>query len=77
MTEARRVCRRGVLVVVLLVAGCGEAPRQGLAADSLSRRERDSIIANSKLPGAPAVRRALEVSDTLASRADRINTGGR
>lgn len=64
-------------MAALLATGCTETPKQGLASDSLTRRERDSIIAGSKLPGAPVVRRALQVSDTLAARAERIDTGGR
>jgi hypothetical protein len=65
------------IVVALLATGCTETPKQGLASDSLSRRERDSIIAGSKLPGAPVVRRAMQVTDSAAARVERLNTGGR
>ncbi len=65
------------LVAALLATGCTETPKQGLASDSLTRRERDSIIAGSTLPGAPVVRRAMQVTDSTAARVERLNTGGR
>lgn len=76
MTDRRVRLALPGLVAALLVTGCGGGEASA-AADSLSRRARDSIIGASKLPGAPAVRRALEVSDSAAARAERINTGGR
>ena len=62
------------LLVGALLAGCGdEGDASASAADSLTRRERDSVIGASRLPGAPVVRRALQVSDTAAARAARID----
>jgi len=66
---------RGSLCVLLLLGGltaCGEPknkdPRGALLSDTLQGRVRDSIIAESKLPGAKAVRRALDASDSAAAR---------
>lgn len=76
MSDRRAGLLAGLLVCAL--AGCGGGGAAETAArDSLSRRERDSILGASKLPGAPAVRRTLEVSDSAAARAARINAGGR
>lgn len=77
MTEFRPRQALLALATAALAAGCGGGGEASAAADTLSRRERDSVIGASKLPGAPAVRRALEVSDSAAARAERINTGGR
>lgn len=49
--------------VLLLLAACSSKPR-----DTLTRRERDSIIGASKLPNAAGVRGALKVSDSAAAR---------
>jgi len=40
----------------------------------LTERQRDSILAREPLPGASVVGRALEVSDTAAARAARIDS---
>jgi hypothetical protein len=66
--------RRSLCVLMLLggLAACGESknkdPRAVLMSDTLKGRQRDSLIAESKLPGAKAVRRALDVSDSAAAR---------
>lgn len=39
-----------------------------------TERERDSIIGQSKVPGAGAVQRALQVSDSAASRGRRLDS---
>jgi hypothetical protein len=62
----------GVIVTALLLASCsGEGEEDGArataAADTLTRRQRDSIIANSKLPQAGAVGRALGAADAAAA----------
>lgn len=74
--SATRLTAAALLLVLAL--GCaGGDNQQAAAGDPLSRRERDSIIGASRLPGAPAVRRALQVSDTAAARAGRIDSAGR
>jgi hypothetical protein len=40
---------------------------------ALTERQRDSLIAVSKLPGASAVGRALAVSDSAKARAERLD----
>ncbi len=75
MTEAGRV---PAALFLLLLAACGGAGAPDTAArDSLDQRERDSVIGASRLPGAPVVRRGLEVADSAAARAARIDSAGR
>ena len=62
----------GVIVSALLLASCsGKGEEEGggatAVADTLTRRQRDSIIANSKLPQAGAVGRALGAADAAAA----------
>lgn len=65
----------GLLLPLLLLTGCGQH-REGAngttAADTLTRAQHDSILGASKLPGARAVQRAIDVSDSAAARARRL-----
>lgn len=63
-----------LLLLVLLLAGAtgcsgGEPDPEPATAEELTRRQRDSIIGESRLPGAAGVRGALEASDAAAARA--------
>jgi hypothetical protein len=53
-----------LLPLLLLATGC-----QGRSADAgRTQHERDSVLAQSKIPGARAVKRALEVGDSARAR---------
>ena len=52
-----------LLVVVLFAVGCG-----GSKPPARTERERDSTIAQSRLPGAAGVKATLKVSDSAAAR---------
>ena len=67
------VLREGAALAAVGIVGgmaaCSSESRNGdgrgaLLSDTLTRRQRDSLIAASKLPGAKAVRRALDVADS-------------
>lgn len=60
---------RTMIAVCLLAmsAGCAEKPATP-APDTLTRRQRDSIIGASKLPGAGGVKGALRATDSAAVR---------
>lgn len=67
-------------VLGLWLVGCpGDSGKGGPAtSDTLSTRQRDSVIGASKLPGATGVRKAMELSDSARARAARLDTiGGR
>ena len=53
---------------LLLLAACSGQGGDGTPADTLTQRQRDSVIGASRLPGAGGVRGALEASDSAAAR---------
>ena len=64
-----------ILLLLLALAACtGEPPAGRVDRDTLSRRQRDSIIGASSLPGARAIVRALESSDASAARARALDS---
>jgi len=65
--------KRAVLFIVLLaLAACGNGGPD--AAKTLTQRQRDSVVAASKLPGAKAVEAALRASDAAAARASALDS---
>lgn len=75
--------KRGWVVVcaVLGTWACGQGAESGAsAADTLSRRQKDSIISTMPIPGSRGVGRALDAQDASRERAaalDSILAGGR
>ncbi|NOT10197.1 MAG: hypothetical protein HOP28_18540 [Gemmatimonadales bacterium] len=59
---------------LLAISSCGSSPKRG--ADR-TQREKDSIIGESKLPGAQGVKKALEAADSAAARRAIEDTVGR
>ncbi|HUG41278.1 MAG TPA: hypothetical protein VMM12_12380 [Longimicrobiales bacterium] len=69
-----------VLCLAALAACSGGQPDEAaVRRDSMTQRQRDSIIGESGLPGARGVRGALDASDAAAARAAAHDTlsGGR
>jgi hypothetical protein len=56
------------LVVLLLAACSGGKPAKSAAGDSLTERQRDSILAQSRIPGASGVGRAMRAADSASAR---------
>ena len=66
-----RIVAFGVLVALL---GCGGKQEEDRApASKLTQAQRDSVLAESRLPGAGVVARALEAADSAEARADRLD----
>jgi hypothetical protein len=64
--------KKGLMVAaaVLSVWACGESAGDAqTAVDTLTRRQKDSLISTMPIPGAGAVGRALEVQDLTRQRA--------
>jgi hypothetical protein len=55
--------------LAVLLTACAEAPEIRKPRSEMTRRERDSTIAESGLPGAGVVKRAMNVADAEARRA--------
>lgn len=69
--------RRGLIVLVAVggVWACGQGGGDAQsAADTLTRRQKDSLVSEMPLPGAGGVGRALEAVDRTRARADRLDS---
>ena len=64
---------------LLALAACGgnKGTANAGRADTLTRRQRDSTIGASKIPGAKGVQGALKASDSAAARNARLDSVGR
>jgi len=59
---------RLLLAALLSLAACGgQAQKSSAAADSLSERQRDSMLAKSRIPGASGVGKAMRVADSTSA----------
>ncbi len=69
--------KRGLIVAVavlgVVACGTGAGDAQS-AADTLTRRQKDSLIAEMPIPGASAVGRALDATDRASARAAEHDT---
>ena len=71
-----------LLLSLLLTSACGDtgsddgsdADLNAVPADSVTQRQRDSVIGESGLPGAGGVRGAIEASDAAADRSSAIDS---
>ena len=63
-----------LVVAVLFLCACGGGTGQANRPDTLTRRQRDSAIGASKLPGAQGVRGALRAQDSAAARRARLDS---
>jgi hypothetical protein len=69
----------GVILAAVVLASCSGKEKDGAAAaaaDTLTRRQRDSILANSKIPGAGAVGRAMGTADAASARTRAADSAG-
>lgn len=71
--------KRGLIVAVAVlgVGACGSSAGDAQsAADTLTRRQKDSLIAEMPIPGASVVGRALDAADRASARAVEHDTIG-
>jgi hypothetical protein len=62
----------GAVLALSLAACAKDEPAQNKT--GLTQREKDSIFANSTIPGARAVKKTLSTADSAAARQARIDT---
>ena len=64
-----------VAAAVLSVGACGQSAGDAqTAVDTLTRRQKDSLISEMPLPGAGVVGRALDVQDLTRDRAEALDS---
>jgi hypothetical protein len=68
--------RSVVAAALALLAACSGSDggsRPSVNRDTLSQRQRDSILAQSRIPGAAGVGRAMRAADSTSARIQRAN----
>lgn len=65
--------RPTVLLMLALLTGCGGGTR---ASTGRTQRESDSVVANSRLPGAGGVKKAMSISDSARARVAAQDSAG-
>jgi len=65
---------RSLTLALALLAACsgGKPAKSAAARDSLTERQRDSILAQSRIPGASGVGSAMRAADSASARVRRI-----
>ncbi len=66
-----------VTLLVLSLAGCGggeNSDQQAVNRDTLTQRQKDSILAKSSIPGASNVGRAMRAADSTSAGAHRADS---
>lgn len=61
---------RSLAIALVLVAACsgGKSAKSAAEGDSLTERQRDSILAQSRIPGASGVGKAMRAADSTNAR---------
>jgi len=60
-------------VLLLFAAGCAGGADDTSSNSNLTQHERDSVLAESRLPGAQGVKTTLTVADSANARTQRLN----
>jgi len=69
--------RRSAFVVATMVAvACTKKPANTTAQDTLTRRQKDSTIGASAIPGSQGVRGAMKAADTISAHNAAIDSTG-
>ncbi|HVO35540.1 MAG TPA: hypothetical protein VMT21_08255 [Gemmatimonadales bacterium] len=67
--------RNCAVVLCLLLMACAKAaPSRTATGDTLTRRQKDSVLGASRLPGARGIRGALSAQDSAAARNARVDS---
>jgi len=60
--------------VILAVVACAEPPAVGKPRSEMTQREKDSILAESGLPGSGVVKKGMNMADAQAKRAAMLDS---
>jgi hypothetical protein len=72
----RRLWRAGLVSIVTCVAACSGSSG-GNDRDTMTQRQRDSVLGQSGLPGASGVTKALGASDSAKARQAQLDSAAR
>ena len=61
-------------IVTLVACGGDSADKQAVNRDTLTQRQKDSILAKSSIPGASNVGRAMRAADSTSAGARRVDS---
>jgi hypothetical protein len=82
MKQAKRQTGMKIIAILipsaLVLAACAEEPKFDKPRSLMTRREKDSVIAASGLPGSGVVKKGMQIADGQAQRAammDSITSG--
>ena len=64
------------VVAALITVACTRKPANTTVQDTLTRRQKDSAIGASAIPGAQGVRKAMNAADSAAARTAAIDSTG-
>jgi hypothetical protein len=60
--------------VILVLVACAEPPAVGKPRSEMTQREKDSILAESGLPGSGVVKKGMNMADAQAKRAAMLDS---
>jgi len=66
--------RYGAMLLCVLLVACGRSQPRRAAGDTLTVRQRDSVLGASRLPGARGIRGALQAQDSATARNQRADS---
>jgi hypothetical protein len=76
ISMSRRFCRLAVPLTALLCA-CSSPETAQNRRDTMTQRQKDSVLAQSQLPGAEGVAKALRAADSAKARQARLDSASR
>lgn len=66
-----------VFSAVVLVLGCSSSDTPQNRRDTMTQRQRDSVLAQSRLPGASGVGKAMRAADSAKARQAQLDSAAR
>ena len=63
-----------LLISAFVLSACSGKPQQANNRDTMTQRQKDSVLAQSALPGAQGVGKALAASDSAKARQARLDS---
>ena len=63
-----------VALVVALLGACAEEPKLTMDRDTMTQRQKDSVLGTTKIPGASNIPKAQRAADSLSARARALDT---